>query len=137
MKQHGSTPLEKGISTLLAYSNQALGLITDTEEELPSGQIDIFSALVMSDYLKNIILVDNIEEFSKPILTKASIKEHISQIEEALGESKRNTKDIVLELTEDMQMATQYPPVIKEISNGTDIKNELDYLIKNLLLESK
>ncbi len=138
MRQSEEAPLEKGISALLAFREQALGpLSSDAEEnvELPAGQMDVFTTLSLSEYLKNILLADNIEQFGKPILIKASTRGQVSQVETALGKAKRNTQTIASELIKDMQAATHYPPTILAVSNAAELTKAVDYLIANIALK--
>ncbi|CAL7959956.1 intracellular multiplication protein IcmO [Gammaproteobacteria bacterium] len=140
MKQHEDAPLEKGISALLAYREQMLGpLPSEAEEkvELPVGQMDVFATLSPSDYLKNILLADNIEQFSQPVLIKASTRGQMSQIENILGRAKRNTQTIASELIKDMQAATHYPPAVLAVSDATELTKTIDYLIANIALKQR
>ena len=140
VQQREDMPLEKGISSLLAYHEQKFGpLPSEIEEksELPVGQMDVFTALSLSDYLKAVLLVDNVEQFSQPILIKSKSKEYISQIEAFSGKAKRDTQNIALELVKDMQAVTHYPPIIKVVSDATELTAAIDYLIANISLKQQ
>lgn len=140
IKQHEDMSLEKGISSLLAYHEQKFGpLPSEVEEksELPVGQMDVFTTLSISDYLKTVLLVDNVEQFGQPVLIKTKSKEIISQIETLSGKAKRDTQNIALELVKDMQVATHYPPIIKTVSDATELTAEINYLIANISLKQQ
>src|SRR5208283_1584799 len=38
----------------------------EEKSELPVGQMDVFTALSLSDYLKTVLLADNVEQFGQP-----------------------------------------------------------------------
>jgi hypothetical protein len=99
--------------------------------------MDVFTALALSDYLKTVLLVDNVEQFGQPILIKTSIKENISQIETLSGKAKRDTQNIALELVKDMQAATHYPPIIKAVSDAIELTAAINYLITNISLKEQ
>jgi intracellular multiplication protein IcmO len=138
MGQSDELPLEKGISALLAYSEQALDSSSAEAEgkiELPEGQIDVFAALRLSDQLQNILLVDNVEQFSQPILIKISTKENVSHVETLLGKAKRNAQNIATEIIKDMQAATYYPPALEKTITATELTDATNYLIDNIVLK--
>lgn len=140
MKQTNDTPLEKGVSSLLAYHDQVLGLsASDYEEEiaLPASELDVFAPLSISDYLKNVILTDNIEQFSQPILIKKVVKEQISIIETILGKAKRNTQNIAAELLKDMQTATHYPPEVETNSDAAQLATMINNVINDISLKQQ
>lgn len=100
-------PLEKGIATLIAYHDNALGITTDSLDdfELPEGKIDIFST----------------------ILDKKIIKQQISLIDNILARSKRSALNATTELIKDMGLATQYP---FEVPTGNIETAQLAEIIK-------
>jgi len=105
---------------------------------LPEGQTDIFAKLQPSDYLRKILITDNIEQFSKPMLGKASTRENVSRIERLLGNARRSTQGIASELIHDMQVATNYPPQIEEIDiTASEIVESVNYLISNIVLQKE
>lgn len=138
MEQDADMPIEKGIATLLAYGERGLEALSSNvgeDHKLPVGQTDIFNGLILSDYLKNIISVDNIEQFSQPILIGTSTIERILAVEAIMGKSKRNAQNIAVELIKDMRSATHYPPAIKTTMDVAEITNMIDFLTTNLPLK--
>jgi len=117
MKQNEDMPLEKGISFLLFYHDQTLGVVSsgDIEEELPDSQINIFSTL---------------------LLAKAALREQISGVEAYFGKAKRNTQNTASELLKDIQLATHYPPEVKKVSSVIELVEMIDYIISNIALKT-
>ena len=140
MQQAEDMPLEKGISTLLAYRERMFEPLPDVaqeqEEELPSGQMDIFAKLHITNYLKDLVLVKDIEQFSQPILVKAVTRETISRVERVISESETNTKTIALEIIKDMEVATNYPPVVPACE-VTELTSAVDDLVANIVLQKQ
>jgi intracellular multiplication protein IcmO len=140
MKQYENAPLEKGISALLAYREKALGSLPGEAEEnveLPAGQMDVFAALYLSDYLKDVLLADNVEQFGQPVLIRAATKGQMAQIETVLGKAKRSTHTIASELVKDMQAATHYPPEALALSDADELTKAVNYLIANIALKQQ
>jgi intracellular multiplication protein IcmO len=139
LEQSEDTPLEKGISSLLAYHEKMIEPLVDVSEEdtkLPEGQMDIFTALHISDEIKSTILTDNLEQFSQPILFKTPTKEKIFNIVSIVNEAVApDTKNLAAELIKDLQTATTYPPIVEKISNVTELIEAVDYLSENIALK--
>ncbi|EKE01391.1 MAG: IcmO, partial [uncultured bacterium] len=139
VEQPEDMPLEKGISALLEYREKLLepAAVVEDITELPAGQIDIFAVLQLSDYLKNIVLADNIEQFSQPLLVKNSTRDSITRIEHILGKARRDTRGIASDLIKDMQAATNYPPVVEKASGSNELVDVVDSLIASIVLKNK
>lgn len=111
----GTTPIEKGINTLLAYHEREIPKPLSEEEVVaPKGEINIFTALTISDSLKPLLLIpeEKLENFSKPILQQQSTHEHVVYVERLHGKTEQYSSKIAIELIKDMQSATNYPPQI-------------------------
>lgn len=108
-KQKTSFPIEKGVSALLAYCEKDIVLQVDNEVEAVAGELDIFTKLDMSDYIKEVVLVDDMEKFSQPILTKLLVQDNLLYMESALGRDRKKSQEMSNELIDDMRIVTHYP----------------------------
>lgn len=140
LEQTEEKPLEKSISALLAYHEQLLeplpDIVQEQKEELPVGQMNVFSELHISDYLKGVLLLDNIEQFSQSILGATATKEKISHIEKLACSGEKNIRNIALELVKDMQVATHYPPGVQAF-DVAELASAADELIANIILKQQ
>jgi hypothetical protein len=140
MGQSGDTPLEKGISSLLSYHEQMVEPLVDVSEEetkLPEGQMDVFTELHLSDYLKSVLSVDDLEKFSQPILHKTSLREKMLRIENLFNEAARDTQNTASEIINDIQTATFYPPTVETIYDVAELVEATNYLSDNITLKQQ
>lgn len=110
---HESTiedPIERGVSILLAFQRfnepeQVEALIEEVEE----GHLTIFTRL---NYPKSSppLLVNDLQQFSAPLLDINLTRNDMMQIENLMGEKDKLAGNIANELIQDMQLATGYPP---------------------------
>lgn len=108
-------PIERGVSALLAFHNYREPEIVETiEEEIPTTELNIFVKIRISDTLRKLILVDDIEAFGQPILVKAEARAAVETVERSSGKLDKQASNIANEIISDMQLATFYPPTIIE-----------------------
>ncbi len=126
-------PIERGVSALLAFHNYREPEIIETiEEETPTTELNIFVKIRISDTLRSLLLVDDIEAFGEPILTKGDTRTAIETVERASGKMDKQASNIANEIVSDMQLATFYPPSIVETPTVPEIVEKLDNLIAKI-----
>ncbi|MBU0743833.1 MAG: TraM recognition domain-containing protein, partial [Gammaproteobacteria bacterium] len=143
-KQETSFPIEKGIAVLMSYSdagaddndNTNVGAKSTVSEnvKLPHGGLDIFARLQVSDYLKALLLADDLEKFGQPILPKSSILEKINQVESFFGKDLNRAKEVADELIEDMHTATNYPPIVENVPSASKMVQVVKNIIEHIVL---
>lgn len=136
-KQQSGIPIERGISTLLAYHERESAPQFTPEEELklPTGELDIFTALVINSYLKSVLLTRNVEQFSLPILALAPTRDQIAYLERLSGKSEQQGNTVATELIRDMQVVTHYPPRISSLPGVGEMVNDVNELIAHIVLK--
>jgi intracellular multiplication protein IcmO len=108
-------PIERGVSALLAFHNYREPAVVETvEEEILTTELNIFVKIRISDSLRKLLLVDDIEAFGQPILIKAETRAAVEIVERASGKLDKQASNIANEIVSDMQLATFYPPKIVE-----------------------
>ena len=135
-KRENEAPIEKGVAVLLAYCDRDSASADVAKEglELSAGELDIFTKLTISEYLKTMLIVDDVEQFSNSILTRAATLENILHVESLLGRDKRSAEEITSELVKDMQTATHYPMVVKNIPGATELVSSIKSFIESIVL---
>lgn len=118
--QESTICVERAIGVLVTYADggEASGSTVTEEAALPVGQMDIFTQLHITDYLKSVLLADDIQKFSEAILIKSSVLERIIKVESALNKEQKAAQDISNELIKDIHLATHYPPVVKDVPDN-------------------
>jgi len=134
-KSTSEDSIEKGIGVLLSYCERgsAPDVVKETVE-LPVSEFDIFTKLVVSEYIKSILVVDDIEQFSKPILTKTEELEKILSIESSLSKDRRGAEEMSSELIKDMQASTHYPMPVKDIPEAAELVSSIKTFIDSIVL---
>ncbi|HBY55268.1 MAG TPA: hypothetical protein DEG23_00430 [Coxiellaceae bacterium] len=134
-KSTSEDSIEKGIGVLLSYCERgsAPDVVKETVE-LPVSEFDIFTKLVVSEYIKSILVVDDIEQFSRPILTKTEELEKILSIESSLSKDRRGAEEMSSELIKDMQASTHYPMPVKDIPEAAELVSSIKTFIDSIVL---
>jgi len=99
-------PIERSLGALMSYCDVG-GAERVGDMELGPDELDVFSSLQVSDYLKSVLVVEDIEAFKQPILAKSFILEKVLYVE-SLYKDKRNAAELSQELVRDMRSVTHY-----------------------------
>ncbi|MFU8797662.1 MAG: hypothetical protein ACNA7Y_03060, partial [Gammaproteobacteria bacterium] len=103
---------------------------TTSEEEM-----HIFSPLRKNQTLQNDLLIDNVENFSRPLVDKFKMLEQAAVVERLSGRTNRNAVEIAAEVVKDIQIVTLYPPDDIDQLSADDITNDIQALIRRLEAE--
>lgn len=137
-RQEASTPVEKGVAVLLAYcdrdAEKNIQQEAEGDGELPADELDIFAKLNLSAALQTVLIVDDFERFSQPMLDKVAVRENIAQMESLLGRDQKGVQTISHELIEDMRTVTHYPPVITVVPEVGVLVTAAKKLIESISL---
>lgn len=129
---HESTaqgPIERGVAALLAYHghNEPEPLEELVEDE-PEGVITIFTRLRHPEGAMPLLTAD-VATFSLPILDINYTRNTLLAIERAAGAKDRQAAVIAGEMIRDFQVATSYPPLVRD----TISTEELTGIVNGLL----
>ena len=112
------TFIERGVAALLAFHNKDVSSPETVEEievgEAKEGFLDIFSQVSLSDLTKSLIPDVAFSEFASPLLQKILSHQNVSYSERLFGKTEAQAVKISTEIVRDIEVATKYPPVIKE-----------------------
>ena len=113
------------------------GLEMYSKEIIPETELDVFAKLRVTEALRALLSVDNLEEFSAPILDKAQTRKYLDNIERLDGQSEAHARNIANEVISDMEIATHYPPEVSEKSTGAAMADIVDDVVNHISLRKK
>lgn len=124
------TLIERGVAALLAFHHRYTEIVEEEEEEVEEveDELDVFSKTLLPDMVREFVPKAEFEQFSMPILNKTLTNQKIEYLERLFGQSEKKAYDVASEMVMDMQLATNYPPIVEE---EADIEELVD-LIKEL-----
>lgn len=124
-------PIERGVAALLAYhSYNEPTPVEELIEEEEDGVLTIFSKLRRRPWMLP-VLVKDIESFSQSLLPINETRDFLTIIERTSGTKDKYAGTVANELIKDFQMATNYPPLVRD-EIGVE---ELTFIIDNLVTE--
>jgi intracellular multiplication protein IcmO len=133
--------IEKGVSALMAYHKKAQeeggSSVVAFEEELSEKELNIFTPLRVTPYLKSTLCVKELENFKKQILNWDKTKQVLNFIEGLSGKSKQVSQNLSNDLMKDIETATYYPPKAIPESNPEDLVKVINLVIKSILLHRR
>lgn len=125
-------PIEKAVTALLSYHDRETPAPQeDAVIDLPDGELNIFTPLRVTDYLKPLLLNED-ERFKTSILNSGTTKEHIGYIERLMGKSEQYATNVAAEIIKDMQSATHYPPAVDEKPSADELAKIIGDLVANI-----
>lgn len=126
-------PIERGVTTLLAYHgrNQPVTL-PSVEDEVSQEELNLFTKIRLSSYTSEYIVTDNFEQFGAPMLNKSDTRHQLEVVEKLSGRLESYAQSVAMEIVNDMQLATHYPPFILNRPEVTDIVAITDQLIAHI-----
>ena len=107
-------PIERGVSALLAYhSHNEPAPVEELIEELEDGVLTIFTKLRRRPWMLP-VLVKDVDQFSQSLLAINETRDFLTVIERASGTKDKYSGTVANELIKDFQMATNYPPQLRD-----------------------
>ncbi len=93
-------------------SDEGEGTAKPIPEEvvLAPDELNVFAPLQVSDSLRKVLLVDNLDAFTQPLLDRNYTSQQIVVIEKVSGTSEKQRTRITHEIIKDMLSVTHYPP---------------------------
>lgn len=114
--------IKKGVSALLGYHDRYQPARPQAPKELTNpNEMNIFTSLRKAKRQLTKLLVDDEAAFSRPILSGETTVEYIEAIERVSGKTADVSSTVAAELSKDIQKATHYPPVVKDVPSPADL----------------
>ena len=107
-------PIERSVSALLAFHNHnEPEPVAELVEEVEIGTLTIF-AMLHHPKTAPPLLVSDVASFSEPLLDINTTRNALMNVERLSGEKDKIAGTIANELIKDFQMATHYPPDVRD-----------------------
>jgi len=129
------SPIERGISALIAYHEHSIPAEYLPEPEdtlLEESELNIFTTMRLTELDMALLRVDDYESFTKPLLDKKYTREQTDFVSRLSGVPAAQSTSVADELIRDMQMATYYPPQIKQQYTGEEMAQLIDELVEHI-----
>ncbi|MGD9153604.1 MAG: TraM recognition domain-containing protein [Gammaproteobacteria bacterium] len=134
------TLIERGVAALIAYHDKKAALFetdfeeisAEEEEQISEDSLDVFTKVKLPDLTKEMISEDELPNFGAVLLRKAQCAQQLEYVVRLFGKSDQQAAGITQELIKDMQLATNYPPMIHDISEPSEIVQLTQELIASL-----
>ena len=107
------------------------------EEEEEAEGMNLFAGLKLTPHIEQVVKTDNIEEFRKPILKRATVRDQAEYIQRLCGTQSQKAMNISMELISDLEKGTQYPPEVKPLMNVVELANNTNKMIAAITLKKK
>jgi len=135
-------PIERGVAALMKYREQTEqaggeGMEEEAEEILPDTELNVFMPFRISDQLQGLLLTEDVDKFSLPLLTTGVTRQQIGQIERMTGKSQEHSSNIAREMIKDMQQATYYPPDVIAKPTAEELAGVVDELIDQVKMRKE
>jgi intracellular multiplication protein IcmO len=130
-------PIERGISALLAHFNRAHGTrapeIEETDDDLT--KLNMFTKLRVVESERRLVLTDDIERFSQPLLSKKKTHEFVVSLERSAGKMDKYALSIADEIIKDVENATVYPPHVSDKVMPSELADTINNLVSSIVKE--
>ncbi|MDQ8040141.1 MAG: TraM recognition domain-containing protein [Rickettsiella sp.] len=125
-------PIDAALPALLAIHKVKENIEEEVleEEVLDVGELNLFTKLNVSAKLQDVLLADNIEQFSAPFLNRGLTQTQIGVIEKVSGKFEKHANNIASEIVKDMALATHYPPTVQNNLAAVEVTQVVDELIQ-------
>ncbi len=117
----GKNLIEKAVSALLAFqSHNEPEPVEELVDEVVEGQLTIFTPLNQPENAPS-LLASDIKAFSEPLLEINQTRDMLLAIERLSGAKDKHAGAVANEMIKDFQIATEYPPEIKDDISSTEL----------------
>ncbi len=129
----GSTSVEAAMIALQAFQQKnAPPVVEEDLDDMPFNQMNLFTPFRLTDPLVPMLMGEQFEAFSKPIVSRNEVKACIERLERLLGKTGRHAANISNELLDDMISATYYPPDNVPYQEGSEMATFVRELSENI-----
>lgn len=136
----GLPAIERAVNALLSYQQDGAGaepIVEEEQIELPANEINAFVPMRHSEYLEQILMIDDREAFAQPLLNATVTRDKGIYLERVMGKSEQYARSVAQEIIKDMQIATHYPPHLDEIPEAEELVDTIDSLIQAISMKKE
>ena len=130
-------PIERAVATMQQFNKhvEMPKFFEDIEVELPVDHLNIFTGMRMGDYIQSVVKTNDMESFKKPILNRSFTRDQIEYVQRLLGKSGQQSMNVAIEVINDMEKGTHYPPDVKPEISAVELSAKIDEVIDKVVLK--
>lgn len=133
-----SNPVAAALVALRSFQQKnAPPVVEEDLDDMPFNQMNLFTPFRLTDPLVPMLMGEQFEAFSKPIVSRNEVKACIERLERLLGKTGRHANNIANELLDDMISATFYPPDSVPYQEGTEMATFVHELTEKIQAKVK
>lgn len=119
------------------YFQREMPMFFDMPEEvaLPAGEMNLFTPLADSEHVAGVVITKDRETFKKPILNRPDIKDQIEYVQRLSGRGGQESANIAMEVLNDMEKGTSYPPKVKPSGTPEEIAALIEQMTGDIALK--
>lgn len=120
------------VSILEYEANKQKELNAKYDETTISDEISIFSPIVVTDIIEEMIGEENVELFSLPLIRRVNTMEDLNHIERLTNHSAEQADSAVETILNDLEKTTQFPPDIQMDDNKKKFMESINQILTML-----
>lgn len=131
-------PLQRCVNALSGYYHQnEIPMMFDVPEveEVAIDHLDLFTPLCETEHLQNIVITKDMNEFKRPILVRTDVRDQIEYVQRLCGKTGQEAMNLAVEIMNDMEKGTKYPPAIKPEKNAMEFSRAIRSLVEDISLK--
>ncbi len=131
----GITPIERGVSALLAYHNKDIEDAQEEEElttDVDSAHMSVFTRLRLATSQSQALLCSDYDSFSQPLVNRSQSRSLVEFVERAMGRSVAESTKAAEDVFRDMESATKYPPEFDNIPSTAEFTENVLQLVEHI-----
>ena len=133
-------PLDCAVMSLKKFFTETdipVSFFDELNEPSTADYLNLFTPLRETDYLKGIIITDDLSSFRKALLNRADTRDQIEYVQRLCGKSSQQAMNVAIELVSDMEKKTQYPPEMTLSTTGPELAQRVESLIQAITLKKQ
>ncbi len=152
--QHESSPIDCSLMALNQLNPRVAKDLEDHEKSQDDSLLDLFSAddsqeleevdhlniftpMSCSEHLKEVVISNDIRSFSRPILDRSNTRDQIEYIQRLCGKSSKESMNGAIDVINDIEKATQYPPSSRPEISSKELAHVADQLCEAIDLKKR
>jgi intracellular multiplication protein IcmO len=100
-------------------------------------EMNVFSHMRLTDYLKANIITDDLNAFAEPLLDRVSTRATLEYIQRLCGRSGAQARNVANELVNDLQRSTYYPGDYGEIPSAAEMAELCNGAVKTVAMKKR
>lgn len=123
-------PIERSLSVLEHFKSknefpdffdEIMDEDDDVEEEKEIDHTNLFTPLRLTEELRSVLKVSDLDRFRQPIINRSYARDQIEYIQRLCGKTGQQAMNVAIEMVSDLERSTQYPPEQKPPFDASEL----------------